>query len=116
MKRGRGAPVGPFLLALFLGALPPALQGYGLPMLWITEETELDSEELIAYELGYRCSPTRTLSLDAALYVNQYDNLRAYRQVSEGIEFAETGDALVYRVMLDNGKEGHSYGAELSAT
>lgn len=38
---------------------------------------DFDSEELIAYELGYRVRPTEDLSIDLAAYYNDYDDLRS---------------------------------------
>ncbi len=35
----------------------------------------LDSEELVAYELGYRVQPTKTVSLDIATFYNDYSKL-----------------------------------------
>jgi iron complex outermembrane receptor protein len=37
--------------------------------------SDLQSEHLKAYELGYRVQPSRTISLDVATYYNGYDNL-----------------------------------------
>jgi iron complex outermembrane receptor protein len=36
-----------------------------------------DTETVIAYEGGYRAMPTRYLSLDVAVFANQYDSLRS---------------------------------------
>ncbi len=36
-----------------------------------------DSENLIAYELGYRIRPSETTSVDATVFFNDYDNLRS---------------------------------------
>jgi iron complex outermembrane receptor protein len=41
----------------------------------ITGNTNLKSEALTAYELGYRVQPIPELSLDIALFYNNYDNL-----------------------------------------
>ena len=55
--------------------LPPTI-AVPLPTL-ITSlgNDNLDSEELIAYELGYRFQPTKNLSVDIAGYYNDYDKL-----------------------------------------
>ena len=59
-------------LALFHGIDP----GSGLPLeVDVVGNPRLDSEELIAWELGYRTHLTRSLTLDAALYFNDYDDL-----------------------------------------
>ncbi|MDH3213092.1 MAG: TonB-dependent receptor [Myxococcales bacterium] len=38
---------------------------------------DLEAEDLLAYELGYRGQPLDTLSLDVAAYYNDYDGLRS---------------------------------------
>jgi iron complex outermembrane receptor protein len=64
------------------------------------------SEELLAYELGYRIQPHRRLSLSLAAYYNDYDNLRSVEKVNPPAPFP---------VVIANGQEGESYGAELTA-
>lgn len=51
----------------FVAGIPALLQVVGNP--------GLDSEELIAYELGYRVQPTDSLSVDVAAFYNDYSNL-----------------------------------------
>jgi len=41
---------------------------------------DFDSEDLLAYELGYRCRPWDWLSLDVAAFFHDYDNLRSLRR------------------------------------
>ncbi|MBC2694706.1 MAG: TonB-dependent receptor [Desulfobacteraceae bacterium] len=41
---------------------------------------DFESEELIAYELGYRVQPMDRFSLDIVAFFNDYDNLRTYEQ------------------------------------
>ncbi len=65
----------------------------------------LDSEEVIAYELGYRVQPTERYSWDLALFYNVYENLRSWRQVGFGFPPNFT---------LVNGARDHAYGFELS--
>ncbi len=64
------------------------------------------SEELLAYELGYRIQPHPRLSLSLATFYNDYDNIRSTEQVTP---------PLLRPVILANGQEGESYGAELTA-
>ena len=52
------------------------------------------SEDLIAYELGYRIQITKSFALDLASYVNEYEHLNIYSDIDAGAE---------------------TYGAELSA-
>ena len=60
-----------------------ALQAGGVTLLpgptpayiYTTGNRSLESEELIAYELGYRIQPTKALSFDLAAFYNDYDKL-----------------------------------------
>jgi iron complex outermembrane receptor protein len=67
---------------------------------------DLQSEKLIAYELGYRVQPHDQLSLSLATYYNDYDDIRSIEPVNPPAPIP-----LVFR----NGQKGESYGAELSA-
>jgi iron complex outermembrane recepter protein len=59
-------------------ALPPNSLGPGSPLavLAVVGNPMLGAEELLAYELGYRLRPNDALSLDLALYFNDYEQLR----------------------------------------
>jgi iron complex outermembrane receptor protein len=64
------------------------------------------SEELVAYEAGYRVQPRERLSLSIASYYNDYDRIRTI----------ELGNPPApYPVFIGNGQLGESYGAELTA-
>lgn len=68
------------------------------------------SEELVAYELGYRVQPEERISLDLALFFNDYDKLRS-------IEFAGFRPAPApphLRFEADNRLKGETYGGELA--
>lgn len=64
------------------------------------------SEELLAYELGYRAQPLSQLSVAAALFYDDYDKLRSIEMVNPPASSP---------TIIGNGQAGHSYGAELSA-
>jgi iron complex outermembrane receptor protein len=64
------------------------------------------SEELVAYELGYRAQPVERLSLSVAGFYHDYDDLRS-------IEPATSPGPVP--VKLANGQEGEVYGVELTA-
>lgn len=64
------------------------------------------SEELLAYELGYRVQPSPQLSIALALYYHEYDRLRSIERVDPATPFP---------VFLGNGQEGSSTGGELTA-
>jgi iron complex outermembrane receptor protein len=65
------------------------------------------SEELLAYELGYRIQPMETFSLSLATFYNQYDYLR-----SAELPYLAEGDLTIE---FRNGLRGYSRGIELSA-
>jgi len=67
---------------------------------------DLQSEKLIAYELGYRVQPSERLSFSVAGYFNDYDDIRSIEPVNSPAPIP-----LEFR----NGQEGESYGVELSA-
>jgi iron complex outermembrane receptor protein len=74
------------------------------------------SEELIAYEAGYRFQPVKNLSLDLAVFYNDYDHLRSLEQGTNGIETIPAPVHAVSTVVVDNELTGETYGAELGAT
>ena len=80
----------------------------------ITGNTLLDSEELIAYEFGYRAQITSKVSLDAALFYNTYDKLFTTESGSTYVD-AQTG-ALTLPVNRANKGRGETYGAEIAVT
>jgi iron complex outermembrane receptor protein len=88
------------------GAAPPVLvSSFGNP--------DLESEELLAYELGYRVEPTKRCSLDLAGFYNEYARLIA------GVPGAPQFDPgppphLVVPTINENAGRAQSYGLELS--
>ena len=63
---------------------------------------DFDSEELIAYEVGYRTQPLENLRLDLALFYNAYDHLATYEERKPGIW------------VITNDMAGETYGFEVS--
>jgi len=68
----------------------------------------IDSEKLIAYEVGYRVQPLPVLSLDSALFFNDYDDLRT-------LEFENPPPGFVAAQRAHNRMRGETYGVELAA-
>lgn len=61
-----------------VGVVPPGVPGnpFGVPIeLQVVGNQGLDSEELTAYELGYRIQPMKSVSLDFATFYNEYRSL-----------------------------------------
>lgn len=81
----------------------------------ITGNEVFDSEELLAYELGYRVQPVDQLSLDIAAFYNKYDKLVTFETGT-----VYPGDALMSHLIIpaypaSDKISGEIYGAEIAA-
>jgi iron complex outermembrane receptor protein len=76
------------------------------PFVLLQGGTNFVSEELLAYELGYRVQLHPRLTLSVAAYYNDYDKLRSVERVNPTNAFP---------IVIANGQSGESYGAELTA-
>ena len=63
---------------------------------------DIESEDLLAYELGYRSQPSESFSWDVAAYFNQYNDLIATGPVAPGV------------LTFNNNTDAQSYGIELT--
>jgi len=73
------------------------------------------SEELVAFEAGYRFRPHDLVSIDVAAFLNLYDDLRTQEP---GAPFASNDPPPPHAVapfVFDNKMAGRTWGAELSA-
>ncbi|HEV3410560.1 MAG TPA: TonB-dependent receptor plug domain-containing protein [Chthoniobacterales bacterium] len=71
---------------------------------------DFESEELIAYELGYRLAATRDLSFDVVGFYHDYDNIRSAEVIG-----GTPGDPLDPAIFqLRNLNEGETYGTTMS--
>ena len=85
--------------------LPP-----GLPFTVVTQGNgNYDSEEVTAYELGYRFIPTEAFSMDLAVFFNDYDHLRTAE-----LNQIFTNNGIIQYATLTNGASAETYGLELS--
>ena len=95
--------------------LPPGyIQAYPLPVVIAMQgDDSFDSEELNAYELGYRFQPLEQLAVDIATFYNDYDKLRT---ITTGDPYLVTGlmPYVVVPVLAGNDMKGHTYGAEVA--
>ncbi len=73
---------------------------------------DLDSEELIAYELGYRLQPTEKLLFDFTTFYNDYDRLMAWET---NVDASNMPVYILFDNAFDNTMAGETYGAELTA-
>lgn len=71
------------------------------------------AESLVAYELGYRLQAHPRLSLDAALFVNDYDDLRGN---TESIDASDAPNFVRLVSKLNNNVSGQTHGGEVGVT
>jgi len=77
--------------------------------------TDLESEKLLAYELGYRIRATDEIFIDVATFFNIYDDLVTLEVLnSSSIETSPAPAHLVIPAQADNKMDGETYGVELS--
>lgn len=86
----------------------------GNPRLLLMGDDDFDSEELLAYELGYRWKATASLSLDLATFYNDYDGLAS---LEIGTPFIDPDDGrTIVPVVYQNRNSGHTRGIEALLT
>jgi iron complex outermembrane receptor protein len=66
---------------------------------------DFESENVIAYEVGYRGRPFPSLSLSVSAFYNVYDDLRTVEMSAGG-----------FPLLIENGMEGDGYGVEAWGT
>ncbi|MDY6987912.1 MAG: TonB-dependent receptor [Thermodesulfobacteriota bacterium] len=97
--------------------LPPEVSFPGSPpaVTAVFGDRDFESEELLAYEVGYRVRPTDKLSLDMAAFYSDYDNLRTLELGEMFPEVSPLPEHLVIPMTGDNKMDGKAYGIELVA-
>ncbi len=86
----------------------------------VVGDSDFESEELTAYEIGYRTKISKTVSVDIATFYNDYNNLRTLE-----LNFAARPPApvpatpsvpahVISPIFGDNKMDGETYGAECS--
>ncbi len=96
--------------------LPPGAAHPALPaVVTLSGNPAFKAETVLAYELGYRVQPAKTLSFDLALFFNDYERLRGFQYGVPFADLAATPPRLIVPVIGINDTEGQTYGAELSA-
>jgi iron complex outermembrane receptor protein len=74
----------------------------------------MKSEELIAYELGWRVKPSDRLFFDVAAFVNSYTNIRSTQQAAPFAELTPVPHTVI-PVVFRNDVRGTAYGTEVAA-
>ncbi len=102
---------------LFLDFIPPGT----IPEIPINAfatghgDNGVDSETVIAYELGYRIQPNDNISLDVAAFYNDYDNLRTTKAETPFFDTSFPTHFLSVPLVGDNDMTGETFGIEVSA-
>lgn len=78
----------------------------GIPVYAVGDD-DFDSEEMLAWELGYRLNFRNTWSVDLATFYNEYDNLRT-------LDIASAGPGGVL-LPFDNRMDGETWGIEIAS-
>jgi iron complex outermembrane receptor protein len=95
-------------------AIPPSAATGGLPvMATVLGSRNFKSEDLIAYEGGYRVKPTRTLSADFAMFYNSYSNLLSAEPQAPFVNAGPQGIFIEAPLVAANKMGGSTYGTEL---
>jgi iron complex outermembrane recepter protein len=105
-------------LRLNSGVIPPGAPTNPTPLpevLAVEGNHQFQSEDLLAYEAGYRVQLTSTLSADLATFYNQYSNLRTAEPGQPFIEGSPVPTDIVVPFLAANKMSGGTYGGELFA-
>ncbi len=92
--------------------VPPSPPSLPFPMkVIIVGNKSFDSEELLAYEGGYRFVPDYDLSLDLSFFFNDYNELQNYAEFAPVL----SRGYLERFLFIENDTDGYVYGLEVSA-
>lgn len=105
---------------VWLTTLPSSAQTGNLPVKVFGQASltpsRYKSEEVLAYELGYRFQSSK-VSADLALFYNEYSRLPLLISGSPSVTVSEAGMPYILQpVGLINDVRGYTYGSELSGT
>jgi iron complex outermembrane recepter protein len=90
--------------------------GGGPPVLVsVLSNPDLVSEELIAYEAGYRFTPSPKLTLDITTFDDHYRHLIVESAESPQLELDFGPPHILVPLLLSNADHGRSYGVEVAA-
>src|SRR6267154_1673957 len=98
--------------------IPPGTPGNPAPLpavITVFGSHQFNSEDLLAYELGYRMQATNNLSLDIATFYNNYSNLRTAEPGAPFVEGSPAPTDIVVPLVAGNKMSGGTYGLELFA-
>lgn len=99
---------------LAIGTLPPGAET-PFPQRFMFHTTrDVQAEELLAYEVGYRRRIGDMISIDLATFINDYADLVSATVGTPDLQFGPDGPYLLVPVVGTNGGTRRSRGAEMS--
>jgi iron complex outermembrane receptor protein len=102
-------------LRLTEAVIPPRTPPFNSPLPVIAAvfgNPQFQSEQLMAYELGYRVQATSSFSADIAAFYNHYSNLRIAEPGTPFVEGSPIPTDLVVPFVASNNMSGGTYGIE----
>ncbi len=97
--------------------IPPGQSGNPTPFpiqVQVLGNPSFQSEEVIAYELGYRFQPFKKLNIDLASYFNQYHRLRSSENGSTVLQLQSVPPSVLTTINVGNADSAETYGLELA--
>jgi iron complex outermembrane receptor protein len=89
----------------------------GLPVeVDVVGNNQLDSEELLAYEVGYRAHVNKALSVDATAFYNRYNNLMSLQAQSPTFVTSPAPPHVLINAPWANTRRADAYGFEVAAS
>jgi iron complex outermembrane recepter protein len=86
------------------------------PVVVLEGNTDIQSEQLTAYEFGIRMVPVSSLLFDVSLFYNKYDKLRTMELIDFYVESIPEPTHLSIPLVANNKKKGIGYGFELATS
>ena len=105
-------------LRLNSAVVPPATPANPTPfpaVVAVFGSHQFQSEDLLAYEVGYRVQATNSFSADIATFYNNYSNLRTAEPGAPFLEGSPAPTDIVIPFVAANKMSGGTYGVELFA-
>jgi iron complex outermembrane recepter protein len=102
-------------LQLNVGVVPPGTAPFNSPLPIVEAifgSPQFGSEDLLAYEVGYRVQATNSFSLDIAAFYNNYTNLRSAEPGAPILVGSPVPSYVVLPFVASNKMSGGTYGIE----
>jgi len=101
-------------IEIVVGSAPAGSMGSETPsIVKLYGSEDFDSEDLVAFELGWRSAPTAEVLIDVATFYNDYDNLRN-SALGTPMPITDPVPALEVPLIANNSASGEAYGIEVA--